>query len=56
MSTPMISKGSGRSHGLEESQSSQLPVCALPGWAYSRALALKAEGVDRASQVRQGCP
>ncbi|KAH9978158.1 transcriptional repressor TCF25-domain-containing protein [Lactifluus volemus] len=50
MSTPTVSKGSGRSHGLEESQSSQFPVCALPGWAYSRALALRAEGVDPISQ------
>lgn len=53
MFAPMVSKGLGRSPELEEPQSL---VCALPGWAYSRALALRAEGDDRASQVRQGCP
>ncbi|KAI9448396.1 DUF654-domain-containing protein [Lactarius indigo] len=44
---PVVSKASE----LEESQSSQIPVIALPGWAYARALALRAEGDDRASQV-----
>ncbi|KAH8999479.1 DUF654-domain-containing protein [Lactarius akahatsu] len=44
---PVVSKASG----LEGSQSSQMPVIALPGWAYARALALKAEGDDRASQA-----
>lgn len=37
--------------GLEGSQNTQIPVIALPGWAYARALALKAEGDDRASQA-----
>ena len=45
---PVISKASE----LEESQFSQIPIIALPGWAYARALALKAEGDDHASQVR----
>jgi hypothetical protein len=48
----MISKGSDRSPGREEPQTGQALVCALPGWAYSRALALRAEGGDRVSQVR----
>jgi len=41
---------------LEESQFSQMPVNALPGWAYARALALRGEADDHASQVRQGYP
>ena len=41
---------------LEESPLSQTPVVALPGWAYARALALRGEGGDRASQVCQGYP
>ena len=40
----------------EEFQFSQMPIIALPGWAYARALALKVEGDDHASQVRRGCP
>lgn len=40
------------SNALEpESQLSQIPVIALPGWAYARALALKGEGDHRASQA-----
>ncbi len=42
-----------RTSELEESELSQVPVVALPGWAYARALALKAEGDQNASQVRQ---
>lgn len=38
----------------EESRFSQMPVVALPGWAYARALALRGEDDDRASQVCQG--
>ncbi|KAI9466649.1 transcriptional repressor TCF25-domain-containing protein, partial [Lactarius psammicola] len=44
---PVISKTSE----LEESQFSQMPVIALPGWAYARALALKGEGDNHASQA-----
>ncbi|KAH9180075.1 DUF654-domain-containing protein [Lactarius sanguifluus] len=44
---PVVSKASG----LGESQSSQMPIIALPGWAYARALALKVEGDERASQA-----
>ena len=36
---------------LDESPFSQMPVIALPGWAYARALALRGEDDDRASQV-----
>ena len=32
---------------LEEPQSGYHPVCALPGWAYARALAFKADGDDQ---------
>jgi hypothetical protein len=46
------SKSSSHSSELEEPQSGYHPVCALPGWAYARALAFKAEGDDHASQVR----
>jgi hypothetical protein len=49
---PTVSKASE----LEESQFSQMPIVALPGWAYARALALKGEGDDHASQVRQRRP
>jgi hypothetical protein len=38
---------------LEASQFNQIPITALPGWAYARALALKGEDDDNASQVRQ---
>ncbi|KAF8271682.1 transcriptional repressor TCF25-domain-containing protein [Lactarius quietus] len=44
---PTVSKASE----LEESQSGQMPIVALPGWAYARALALKAEGDENASQA-----
>lgn len=44
---PTVSKASE----LEESQFSQMPIVALPGWAYARALALKGEGDDHASQA-----
>ncbi|KAI0285130.1 transcriptional repressor TCF25-domain-containing protein [Russula aff. rugulosa BPL654] len=44
------SKTSGHSSELEEPQSGYHPVCVLPGWAYARALAFRAEGDDHASQ------
>jgi Transcriptional repressor TCF25 len=46
------SKSSSHSSEHEEPQSGYHPVCALPGWAYARALAFRAEGDDHASQVR----
>ncbi|KAF8505409.1 DUF654-domain-containing protein [Russula emetica] len=46
------SKTSGHSSELEEPQLGYHLVCALPGWAYARALAFRAEGDDHASQVR----
>ncbi|KAH9999532.1 transcriptional repressor TCF25-domain-containing protein [Russula vinacea] len=36
----------------QESQSCYPPVCALPGWAYARALAFRAQGDDHAAQHR----
>ncbi len=53
---PVTSKTPGHSSELEELPSGFLPVCALPGWAYARALAFRAEGDDRASQVRPSVP
>jgi hypothetical protein len=49
MFLPVTSKASSPDTEL---RSDAVTVCALPGWAYARALALKAEGDDHASQVR----
>ena len=49
------SKTLNHSSELEETQSYH-PICALPGWAYARALAFRAEGDDHASQVRPSVP
>ncbi|KAI0301899.1 transcriptional repressor TCF25-domain-containing protein [Multifurca ochricompacta] len=46
---PVVSKSLGHSPELEECRSSETTICALPGWAYARALALRADG-DRAPQ------
>ena len=48
---PVVSKPSCPSPGDEEARSNHAIVCALPGWAYARALAFKAEGDNHATQV-----
>jgi hypothetical protein len=48
------SETSRHSSELEEPQTGYHPVCVLPGWAYARALAFRAEGDEHASQVRLG--
>lgn len=53
MFLPAVSKESRSSPGLEEARSGHAAICALPGWAYARALAFKAEGDNHASQVWQ---
>ena len=53
--SPDISKTPSHSSELEESRSCYPPVCALPGWAYARALAFRAQGDDHAAQVRPKC-
>jgi len=51
--SPVVSKAPCPSPGLEEARSDHAIVCALPGWAYARALAFNAEGDNHATQVRQ---
>ncbi len=50
--SPASSETPDHSSDLEEPRSDYPPVCALPGWAYARALAFRAGGDDQASQVR----
>ena len=52
---PVISQTPSRSSEPEEPPLGYPPVCALPGWAYARALAFRAEGDSHASQVRPKC-
>lgn len=50
--SPAVSKTPSHSSEPEEPESGYPLVCALPGWAYARALAFRAEGDNHASQVR----
>lgn len=51
MFSPVVPKTSAPSPELEEPRSGNAIVCALPGWAYARALAIRAEGDRHAPQV-----
>lgn len=48
--SPVILKKSCSSSEVEP-RFGHAPVCALPGWAYAKALALRAEGDNHVSQV-----
>ena len=52
---PVISQTPSRSSEPEEPPLGYPSVSALPGWAYARALAFRAEGDSHASQVRPKC-
>ena len=56
MFSPAVTKTSVPTPELEGPQSGSAIVCALPGWAYARALAFSAEGDKHVSQVQPRFP